>query len=72
MSENVCGFTYKVDFLDDDELFLCAENVDIEVPETDDRESDRDEAGVKADEWAETHLEENGAENYETRLVNAY
>lgn len=72
MSENICGFTYKVIFLDTDEYVLSNEMVDIEVPESEDREADRDLASEKADEWAASNCDVYGADDYETELQNAY
>ena len=72
MDKEISGFEFKVVFLDEDEFFLSSEIIKIEVPQTDDRESDRDEAQCQVSVWAEKNLEIYGAEDYETRLVDAY
>ena len=70
--KEMAGFDFKVKFLKDyrvvDTDHHCVEvECDPDYPE-----GDQDEAGTINDEWAEEHLDEYDADDYESTLANAY
>jgi len=69
---NISGFSFKVNFFDEEELYLDTDGVDIEVKATDDPEADRDEAYTLAGDWAEKHLDDYSADSFEVSLQYAY
>ena len=66
------GFYFKVLFLDDDGLLIDTDGVDILVDSTDNPEHDADKAYDQADDWAEKHMPQYSAEDFEIHLSNAY
>ena len=68
----MAGFEFKVKFLKDYRVVATDHHCVEVVKNPDYPEGARDEAGIINGDWAEKHLDDYDADDYESTLVNAY